>query len=356
MRSCNMRKIVPAIILATLAFCGCVKERIADCEDLALGLLSTRGIGGLSDDYRPVFIFYKAGDVATINRPPYPVPYCVADDVPEDANAYEVKYYNTQYVYPADFATLLATGYIPHDLVPVTDSEGTYYHRLTLSESCKGPGRVDLMAPETPLTGSLLNPFDKEGPLKFKHLQSKLSFRAICNNNFPTTMYVDNVIITIKNSDLAGGIVWNNSTYMTEAATSGDVKFGHGFEDLSGNTISVGVLHWYSGSLVAGGTDNNDYTNLGGVYVTPNRTGITVSVSCRMYPSSLLSEEEKNKYTKTADDLVVAFMDGNTPIELNEGDSYEITLLFEQDGLELSGRKAAWEQGGNIVIPVVPES
>lgn len=359
MRNYNMRKIVPAMILAISAFCGCVKEQIIDSEDLALELLSTRGPGGgSSDDYRPVFVFYKTGDVVNINNSPYPVPYCVADNVPEDANAYEETRYNTHYVYPADFATLLATGYIPRDLEPVTGSGGTHlYHRLTLSASSKGPGRVDLMAPVTPLTGSLLNPFDKEGPLTFKHLQSKLTFRAICNNNFPTTMYVDNVVITIKNSDLAGGIVWNESTYITTAATSGDVKFGHGYKDLSDNTISVGVLRWYNSSFVSGSTDNNDYTDLGGVYVTPNRYSITVSVSCRMYPSdSSFSEAEKDLYTKTADDLVITFMEGSTNIQLSEGDSHEITLLFEQDGLEFSGRKAAWEQGGNIVIPIVSGS
>lgn len=354
-----MGKIVPVMILAALAFCGCHEEPVEESGDLAMKLFSTRGSGGnSSDEYRPVFVFYKTGDVVNINTAPYPVPYCVADNVPEDANEYEVTRYNTQYVYPADFATLYATGYIPRDLTPTVGGDTkNRYHRLTLSTSGKGPGRVDLMAPVAPLTGSLLNPFDREGPLTFKHLQSKLAFRAICNDNFPTSMYVDNVVITIKNSDLAGGIVWNENTYVTTAAASGSIKFGHGYEDLSGNTVSVSVLRWYNSSFVSGSTDYNDYTDLGGAYVTPNRYSITVSVSCRMYPSdSSLSEAEKDLYTKTADDLVITFMDGNTNILLGEGDSHEITLLFEQDGLEFSGRKAAWEQGGNIIIPVVPES
>lgn len=347
------------MILTIAVCCGCQEDRPVDVESNTVELLSTRAPGGSStNDYRPVFVFYKTGDVVNIPVSPYPMPYCVADNVPNDANAYENIRYNTHYSYPADFATLLATGYIPNDLQPVVIGGTNRYHELALPTWGKGPGRVDLMAPDGPLTGSLLNPFDKEGPLAFKHLQSKLTFRAICNDNFPTTMYVDNVVITIRQQDLAGGIQWdvNHRTYMTKASTAGNINIGHGYEDLSGNTVSVDVLRWYDSSLVAGGTDNNDYSDLGGIYVTPNRYNITLSVSCRMYPAdSSLTEAEKDMYTKTADGLVVAFMDGDSYIQLIEGDCHEITLFFEQDGVEFSGRKAAWEQGGNIVIPVVPQ-
>lgn len=359
MRNCNaMKKIIPIIILTIAVCCGCQKEQPADDGNLAVELLSTRAPGGSSsDDYRPVFLFYRTDAVVNIPVSPYPDPYYVADNVPEDANAYENIRYNTRYAYPTDFSTLLATGYIPNNLQPVIIGETKHYHELTLPTSGKGPGRVDLMAPEKPLTGSLLNPFEKAGPLTFKHLQSKLTFRAICNNNFPTTLYVDNVIITIQKRDLAGGIQWdvNHRTYQTKNSSVSDIKIGHGYEDLSGNVINVDVLRWYDSSLVIGSTDNNDYSDIGGVYVTPNRYNIRVNISCRMYPAdSLLTEAEKDQYTKTADDLLITFKDGSSDIQLVEGDCHEITLFFEQDGVDFSGRKAAWEQGGNIVIPVVP--
>lgn len=349
-----------AVACCLLALNGCSKEpkRTNPDEETTIALLSSRSVGGASGDYRPVFLFWKTGDVANISLTPYAQPYYVADNVPEDARSYETKRFNTQHSYPSDFSTLMATGYIPQDLVPTDDGSGPFYHALTLPAGGPGPGRTDLMAPQASLTGSLLDPFDDNGRiLVFKHLQSLVEFRAICNDDFPASFYVDKVQIAVEATSLANGIYWNMDvrTYAVSAASGGDVTVGHGCEDFAGATLPIEVLLWYDSAKDTPAADENEYSDVGGIYILPNRQQLALKVSCRMYPSDVeLSETEKEAYIKTAE-LTVTFRDGGVPIVLAEGESHLVTLFFAQDGIEVSGCRAEWEQGGNIIIPVVPE-
>ena len=348
---------VPSIFLC--GGCSTDSGSVIPEGDARIALLTTRGAGNTDADYRPVFLFWRTSDVINISASPYAAPFYVAGDVPEDAKAYETVRYNTQQSYPTDFSTLLATGYIPRDLVPAKDGSRNLYHQLTLPASGRGAGRTDLMAPRAPLTGSLLNPFDASGQqLVFKHLQSRVNFRAICDEEFPTSFYVDKVQITVEASVLAGGIRWdpNIRSYVATASSGSDLTVGHGYQTLDGETLPVEVLTWYDSAQVVGGTDGNEYSPAGDFYVLPNRTKLTIKqVSCRMYPSgSALTEAEKDTYTKTARNVAVEFVDGSSQITLREGESHEITLYFAQDGIELSGRKMPWSQGGNIIIPVEP--
>lgn len=349
-------KITVGSILCVSLCMGCSADTASD-TDTPIALLSTRSLGDSDELYRPVFIFWKTSDVISISMSPYPSPYYVAGSVPNDVKDYETVLYNTQQLYPSDFSTLLATGYIPQDLVPATDGVSRFYHRLTLPASGRGAGRTDLMAPEQALTGSLTNRFDVLGqPLVFKHLQSFVSFRAICAETFPTTMYVDKVCVTVEAASLAGGISWNTTTrtYVAEAATGADVITGHGYKSVDGSTFPTEVLSWYDPAQLSGEEDGNSYSKAGDLYILPNRTRLVLKkVSCRMYPVGA-AEDDKDAYTKTAENVTVDFVDGDTSIALGEGESHQVTLYFAQDGIELAGRKSPWKKGGNIVIPVVP--
>ena len=40
--------------------------------------------------------------------------------------------------------------------------------------------------------------------------------------------------------------------------------------------------------------------------------------------------------------------------QIYAGEAYTFTLLFKEDGIELTGKECAWENGGSIIIPVYP--
>lgn len=355
------QKIVFIASAVLLWSCSESSVHVPSGADAQIALLSTRASGGVDTQYRPVFLFWELSKVAGISQAPYAVPFHISEDVPKDANAYQTVRYNTQRAYPSDFSALLATGYIPQDLVPASDGNGgKRYHELMLPVAGRGAGRTVLMAPKESLIGSLLNPFDTSGQqLVFKHLQSMIHFRAICSQEFPSSLYVDKVQITVGAADLVGGIRWdsNNRTYAPMNNFAGaDLTVGQGCEALDGQVLPLDVLHWYDSGEISGNTDNNTYSEAGDFYILPNRSTLTLKeVSCRMYPSDEeLNEAEKDAYRKVVRNVVVDFEENGNSITLLGGESHRVTLYFARDGIELSGRKAAWEHGGNITIPVEP--
>lgn len=361
MMKIELIKIVYGMAAAMLAgFSSCSHEIPLSHGEGEIALLSTRGSemketgNSLGADFRPVFLFLGKDDEGNFSAK---APFFAASNVPADVNAYETDAYNTQKAYPPLPRELLASGYIPQTLKPQPTTD--QYMKLSLPTGTE-LGRTVLMAPDTVLFGSASDPFDLPGKrLRFRHLQSRLLFRAILKEGFPADFYrVDKVCVTINKASLADGIVWDPSTrlYKANAATSsaGDpgVSFGQGATDLDGNAIAIQQLTLFNQALI-NGTDNNDYRDLGGLYVLPEISNIEIAqVSARIYPINT-PEDDKDLYIRKLQDLVVTFNDNsNAPQILKEGESWLITLFFEFDGIELTGQKINWDKGGNIIIPV----
>lgn len=358
--STNIKSVYPkgaaGLLLAAglLALPGCSDERLLSGvlpEGREIALQATRAAeSGSTDQYKPAFVFWMK---ATATDPTSTdAPFLVDKSVPLDVNSYSTSPYNTQKAYPGDFTLLVATGYIPQSLEPeqVSGATGTTtanYKKLLLPSADK-PGRLELMAPSNFLRGSLMAPFHTadEKTLKFQHLQSKLVFLAKLHTDYPEQYYVDQVKVEIAGTDLVGSLVWNHTDqrYDPKAATSGSVELGHGYTDLDGKLIEVDV--WPQG----------ESTDLGGIYIYPGKAVLTLAkVSARIYPTTT-GEADREKFTKVQADVQVSFTSPSGGYEtLQAGESQEVTIIFKFDGVEISARKMPWQQGGNIIIPVIPE-
>lgn len=339
-------RIVYGMAVAMLAgSVSCSHEIPLSQGEKEIALLATRAddANDSGDDlYKPIFLFLKKGDDGAFSLN---TPYLV-DNGAGDANNYATTPYNTGQSYPPLPRLLLATGYIPQTLVPNILHN---YTTLSLPAADATPGMVDMMAPEAPVTGSATDPFNVPGKtLRFRHLQSRLRFRAILKDDFPTDYRVDSVRITVGYKDLAAGIEWNSASqlYKAKANATTSVSFGQNGKDLDGKEIKIEQLFVYDTGLI-NGSDNNTYRDLGGVYILPGMSEITIEeISARIYPSSLTANDDKNSYIRRQQNLNIPFSQ-----VLNEGDSWLVTLFFEFDGIELKGQKIEWEKGGNIIIP-----
>lgn len=320
--------IVGLTIIFSLPGCNEHKTEFSSEEEMTINI--TRADEDEKESY--VLLFWYANDLNLIGTLSNPQPYHIARPV-EYMNEYTSPKppYNTGIFYPKTNAPIAAIGVSPDFPINVTD-----YSELIVPPN--QIGSVDLMASK-PIYGTSSSPFSKI--MEFEHLQSKVSFRAIRKNDMAN--YVQKVEVTVTAKEqLAEKIIWNNTKLVYEPSFYVSENLSYTF----GQSEKTPPLE-----QIPEDSSNASYGQVGDVYLYPGLSELRVSVTAQIAPPAANIMDPQ--YTTTIDGILVRFVNNfQQNIILNAGDSYEVTLIFENSGIELMGRKCNWKNGGNIVLPV----
>lgn len=294
---------------------------------------------GSTSTETPVFLFWRASDMIGNHYNVAPIsPYCVSK--PSGAiDNYKETPWDTGYKYPENNLSVLATGYFPQTLTISGN-----YATLTIPE----PGKTDVMVARTMIEGSSLSPYtykeDNSLSLQFIHAQTRIDFKAI--RHLTMKKRVRNVHITMHEEYLPYQLTWipdeKESRYTVSSSNPTQrYKIEGAAEQLSAQT--------------SGSDKNAQSSPIGFIYIKPLQAEMKITVRAEMsnYDNFTPLAEVTTEVTIPLDNIPKETGSTETAL-LQAGDSYEITLVFQEDKIELTGRKLPWEEGGNILIPLYP--
>lgn len=307
--------------------------------------------GGSQGSDGAVFLFWNFGDV--ISEQEYPVPMLVSRP-PMNINSYSRPNspFNTETLYPDGGLRVMATGYAPDSGLTPGEIPGGGENYLELSLDEEGICVTDMLTTVNTIVGSATLPFDRADgeQMKFRHALSRISFKARQDESMETTrIFYRRVRISPSDGNIARKLVWNRDAGMYEAHNdiTGPDDFpytldeGENARQLTPNsTNNVGQLYLMPGSSVF-------------IKVT-----ITRSEDVDFEESEDVTFETELKFNieRNAGDPDDLDRDGSlkSTSQIYAGEAYTFTLLFKEDGIELTGKECAWENGGSIIIPVYP--
>ncbi len=253
-----------------------------------------------------------------------------------DVDDYKQTPFNTGCYYPTADQNVYVSGYYPADsLQKVSD----YYAGECMElKSTTRPGLTDILVATNTLKGSASAPLDAAdaGSLTFNHALAKVTFKGILDPSM--TKYISNVTLTLP---AAGQLM--RGLYASYDNCEGQIFQPYAWQEEEGVTLPEWTSRTLTGYLIS-----EEAKELGTVYVVPGYS-ITVDVSYRFSEKNITYEDITNK------GLVVYFTDSNNEsISLKSGDSYEVTLSFLENTIELTAQPVAWQEGGEIYIPLYP--
>ena len=327
-----MKKII--FIMTAVIVAACSKPKpVADDSPMLMNAM-TKSPADFGTD-RPVFLFWLDSDFSSIAEGVYTQPYLEAWPN-EDIDAYrpEIKTYDTGKRYPDNDQEVYCTGYFPGSLIVGNGNRPLNWARLTVPTEDIGKADV-LVAPEH-ITGKSSQHFETknpEEPLVFVHAQSKISFKAKMGTEMAQNRYLRNIQVTVPGTGLMSGLKWENGRYIADRKAGEEISFT--LKDP--NTTQL--------------DPSQQARDLGHVLVYPGMTGIRITAEVEMSDSPLF-----DKSKRISIDTYIDFMptDGNGNI-LRENEAYEIVLVIDYDSIALKGRKAEWEEGGGLLIPIYPD-
>jgi hypothetical protein len=371
-------RILPIIALLA-AFTACSKGEISGSGENTISLWSGEdGTGVLrtragdptpNRSLQPLFLFWTSGNFNNTSA--------VAPDffvkVPDgEINDFSVTQFNTNEYYPLNNKTVYACGIAPAPgegyLEPVTAGSYTKFNigvpdTGVDDDDC---GVTDVMAAAV-LSATDAAPFTQATPLNFKHLLTKLSFRARLADDM--TKFVKYVKVLFPGNLAPLSLEWNTNEqqYEVTGGTTGtnDFLFGNYFttED-AGLPRSNNTLYYQLSA------DRNQ--QMGYTHIVPPGSSINVHIIYkmadyidsfdlkeRMDAGETLTPEEIRKARTVVDvdrEISIPFYesDGTTEVSLKAGDAYTINLVFNVYTIEMVGQKRDWEDGGYFYIPIQP--
>ena len=279
----------------------------------------------------PVFLFWLDSDFAAIGSDGIQ-PYFEAWPS-QEIDAYKTETYNTGKKYPDNDQYVYCTGFSPATLIIDDDAQNRSWTKLTVP--AEDIGILDVQVAPQHITGKSSQHFETKNPkepLEFIHAQSKIVFKAKMGTEMAMNRYLRNVTITVPGSELMSGLKWEDGRYIADRT--------------AGEEASV-VLKDPSTTQL---DPNQKAREIGEVYIYPGKESMKIKVDIEMSDSPLFTEHEIISIEADVDfNLTDSY--GST---LRENDAYEIILVINYDSIILKGRKAEWEEGGGLLIPIYP--
>lgn len=279
----------------------------------------------------PVFLFWLDSDFAAIGSDGIQ-PYFEAWPS-QEIDAYKTETYNTGKKYPDNDQYVYCTGFSPATLIIDDDAQNRSWTKLTVP--AEDIGILDVQVAPQHITGKSSQHFetkDPKEPLEFIHAQSKIMFKAKMGTEMAMNRYLRNVTITVPGSELMSGLKWEDGRYIADRT--------------AGEEASV-VLKDPSTTQL---DPNQKAREIGEVYIYPGKESMKIKVDIEMSDSPLFTEHEIISIEADVDfNLTDSY--GST---LRENDAYEIILVINYDSIILKGRKAEWQEGGGLLIPIYP--
>lgn len=356
-----------ACLLALLPSCG--KDRGAFPSFRAIGVSSfsideddlpvpgTRAGENVDPALQPLFVFWTDGrfDDPSVNAPYF------FTRIPEgEIDSYATTVYNTGVPYPLHDRVVHAAGLAPapgdgRALVP--DVEGGWSSFTIAGGPCAfgddEHGVVDVLTAPS-VSGSDSAPITM--PLAFGHALTKISFGAVLAETM--TKFVKYVTVTFPGDLAPVGAVWDadESRYEVVRGEDGndDFVFGNYWTD-DGRFLSTSgranSTHYYMPS-------KDKVSSMGFLHVFPPESSeMTVTVNYKMCGSvgGFDKPDPDNPVRDVSKEVTLRFVDSvGDPVILGAGDSYQMTLVFDANDIEIVGQLRDWGDGGHVSLSVQP--
>lgn len=279
----------------------------------------------------PVFIFWDEAYFSIDDfggKAPYHVSYPTGV-----TDAYDEVKYNTGKDYPGSYRAVKATGYAPSTLARKNDG----WTEMTLGTSHE-TGKTDVLVAAEAIQGSSLRPFDEK--MEFIHAQIRFTAKAELSETMAKAM--KDVTLEVNGKHFMSGLRWSNARKRYVPTTFTDesewIMLGKTEYQLSSDRLeSIGDFLYISAP--------EGQTVL---------TELLVRIRGKIADDNVGLNNNPIDFEVTTTVAVEAVDGSDNPVEVGENDSYELTLTFDEDRIEISGNAMPWTDGGNIIVPVRP--
>ena len=346
---------VAALVALLAAFSSCNKnEGPASGKSISLWSVEetpnavTRA-NEVNRNLQPLFLFWTEGNFndATKSAPDFFV------RTPEgEISTYTTETYKTGVYYPLYNKEVYATGIAPApgegylEFATANDYSKFNIARPASQYPDDDYGVTDVLG-ATKITGTDATPFVPSSPLIFKHLTTKISFRAKLDQTM--TKFVKFVTVKFPGSLTPVTLEWNSTSEAYEVKSSSSVSgfvFGN-FWTEDGQFVSrnprANWTQFYQLTF--------DYQNMGYTHIMPPGSSMEVTVQFKM-ANHMSDFDTQTGISNIEVPVTIDFVDGDTPVELKAGDAYLVSMIINVFDIELIGRKVAWEDGGYVSIPI----
>lgn len=346
------------IMMAMCAICACSKEDSglmsppsSEQETALMHVKSDiQSFSSTPSDDTPAFVFWlgneygaSMGATTAVSTLPYFVSY--PDGEIDD---YSVTPYNTGRLYMGS-RWIYANGFAPACLTPDTSSGEQDW--TILNVPVKERGYHNIMTAQGSLSGNESNKLHESNKiLRFKPVQCRVNFYARLGT-IGNGQYFRGVTITMDGTGkFTKSLKWNNQ------GTVGVITDDR-YEAFEVSTeSSVWICKDPNTNQMdpdeTGDANHPGYRKIGTVYMHPGigdimfDVDVTTSSTPVFTTTGILSQP----------DNYVQFRDNGTnePITLGNEEEYDILITINYDSIDLVGKKAEWEDGGGLVIPIYP--
>lgn len=346
------------IMMAMCAVCACSKEGSSlisppSSEQEATIMHVKSNILSFSStlaEETPAFIFWLGneygatmGTATAVSTLPYFVSY--PDGKVDD---YAVTPYSTGRLYMGT-CWIYANGFAPACLTPDTSSGEQDW--TILNVPAEERGYHNIMTAQGSLSGNESDKLHENNKiLRFRPIQCRVNFYAKLGT-IGNDQYFKGVTISMDGSErFTKSLKWNNQ------GTSNDITDDRyeAFETSTESTIwtCTDPDRNQMDPNETGSAEHPGYRKIGTVYMHPGIRDIVFDINVITSDSPLFITTR----TINQHDNHVQFLDNNThePITLGNEEEYDILITINYDSISLIGRKAEWEEGGGLLIPIYP--
>lgn len=254
-----------------------------------------------------------------------------------DLNQWDGQLYNTHKPYPDDDSRVYIFGYAPEDGLTTTDSWKTLlpvYPGSVYDNSLWGE---ILLA--SPVSGKLSTPVDES--LEYRHPVARFRFLAFKETGMQN-YHVKDVRLAAGAELAPYSLAWDEGMWCPRSNAVD--SFGFTFQDSNEVTIL--------------GLGEENALQMSPYYLLPqeNNTFGPFTIEATYYIEGDPSSERM--YTRPGVYFQITTDRQDNPVSrINPGEDYAVLIRFNQDSFTISGvRLDDWEDGGNIIIPVINET
>lgn len=274
--------------------------------------------------------------------------------------------FNTQTAYPSNYDYVTMSGFAPamqNDHGNSQDSEAGWlldmydnYRSIRVNYGSAGYDNSvwENIAIAGPQVGSSISPYkDERDALDFNYATFRVKFRAICSQNM-TNLGVVNAYVEISPDYVPVSIDWHPET-------------GSYYPTGDGNTEIRALLKPDNQDNIIGhdlGHGEPDYAVTDYIYLCKPDSRLALSslhINLSLqYSTDLETYEDSTrfpgqfgtKYGREDVSVPLKTSEGVDVTSILPGQSYVVTIVFDQDSFTLIGEIEDWEDGGNVIIPV----
>lgn len=354
-----------AIAILLLAAAACSRTERPQSEFMSVGTHATKA--PLAGEWPCKVVMHRSSSLSKIGTSGYKPYFETWFDSIDTWNPSVAKF-NTQTAYPSNYDYVTMSGFAPameNDHGNSPDSEDGWlldmtdnYSRIRVNYGSEEYDNSvwEGIAVAGPQVGSSISPYtDESDALDFHFAAFRVKFRAICSENM-TNLGVMDAHVIISPEYVPVSMEWDSNAG-TYAPT------GNGVRELDALLIPK---NQNLENIISHDTGDGkpQYAETDYLYLCkPNSSYVLSALHINLsltYSRDLDTYEESTRFpgrfgTKFGSEDVSVSLNTSEGVPVSSilpGQSYVVTIIFDQDSFTLIGESEDWEDGGNVIIPV----